>query len=107
MDTIRDKLAVIVELEAEDGYFLTDPAQQHCAGDNLLRPGTCRAPDADHHIHRDRRQNITAAVIEVRVYDILAGRRAAAVAHLIIQIAGIAQVATVIAQQIKCAAILV
>ncbi len=81
---VGNQLGFTVELEAKDGYFLANMAQHGLAGDDLPGRGPFRALNADHHIDLNRRADFTAAVVEVKVDDIFAGRRAAAIAHFVI-----------------------
>ena len=84
MHAIGNQLGVAIKLEAKDGYFIADLPQHGFAGDNLLGRGCWCAFDADHHINSKWLGNFAAAVIEVKIDDILADRRTAAIAHFIV-----------------------
>ena len=96
MHATGHELRIAVELEAEYRYFITDRTQHGLAGDNLSGRRSFRALDADDDVDRKRFRYFAAAILEMKIDHIFAGRRTTAIAYFIVQVAGVAQMPPVV-----------
>jgi hypothetical protein len=102
----RHQIAARAELEAVHGELLAFAHQLDLARQQLLRSGFGRLLDARDHGHRDR-EDASRVAVQVEVDGVLAGRDAARVRDLVVDVSRVDAVAEIVAQQVEDGAALV